>query len=303
MLEPNPIIIFGPTASGKSDVAEQLCDALDGVIINADSLQIYKGLPLLTAQPNVIDGRHFLYDYLVPDIRCDVFTWMNLVRSVMQEAYAKQKIPIIVGGTGFYIKALLEGIVQTPDIPEQVYTQADALLKERGAEFLFEDLQRKVNDGLPEYIKPEDHYRLVRAWAVLEHTGTPLHKLQDQLPKTQPLTALKVLCSQPRENLYDRINRRFIWMWENGILDEVQVFRSLYYNITNNFASKAIGFEEVCAYLDDKLSAEGAITRSQIRTRQYAKRQITWLRHQFKADVVLEGPSFNIDKVKSFYLK
>lgn len=296
-----PVIIFGPTASGKSEVAEKLCDELNGVIINADSLQVYKGLSLLTAQPSIIEGRHLLYNFLAPNIRCDVFQWLDWINSELDNAQSLGKQPIIVGGTGFYIKALLGGIVQIPEVPKEIYKEGEQFLKTLGAKEMYNELKKEVGAHLPSSIKPEDEYRLLRAWSVFKATGTPLHVLQHQLPKTKPLDAIKILCSQDRENLYDRINRRFIWMWENGIIEEVQLFRSSYYTIKNNFASKAIGFEEVIAYLDGMFSAEEAIMRSQIRTRQYAKRQITWLRHQFTPDVVLEGPAFDVNKVKKFY--
>lgn len=296
-----PIVIFGPTASGKSDIAEQLSDALDGVIINADSLQVYKGLPMLTAQPKIDVSKHLLYGFLDPGDKCDVAQWLTWAKSAISNAQQQGKVPIIVGGTGFYIKSLLDGIASIPEVSQDIYHKAETFLTQNGAQAMLLDLQQRAGP-LPAHIRPEDEYRLLRAWAVFESSGVPLHVWQQQAAKTESLSAVKVVCSHARDVLYNRINSRFIWMWKNGILEEVSVFRSLYHNITHNFASKAIGFLEVCDYLDNKLLAEEAIAGAQMRTRQYAKRQLTWLRHQFKPDVVLDESGFSADKVKNVYL-
>ncbi|MBH1990029.1 MAG: tRNA (adenosine(37)-N6)-dimethylallyltransferase MiaA [Alphaproteobacteria bacterium] len=293
-----PIIITGPTAGGKSDIAEQVCDALDGVIINADSLQVYKGLPELTAQPVIQEGRHVLYNYFEPDDKCDVVRWVGLVQEATAQAQSMGKQPIIVGGTGFYLKVLMEGIAPIPDVPNDVMQRAEAIIQTQGIDALYQDLKAK-DPNLPKHLRVTDIHRTMRAWTVLEATGKPL---QEWYQLQQPMTDrfIKVLCSHDREILYHRINQRFVSMWKNGITNEVQVFRTTYHDINNNYAAKAIGFDEVEAYLDGRLTESLAIEQAQTKTRHYAKRQLTWSRHQFDADIVLDEPQFNVDKLLMF---
>jgi tRNA dimethylallyltransferase len=293
-----PIIITGPTAGGKSDIAEQVCDALDGIIINADSLQVYKGLPQLTAQPVIQEGRHSLYNHFQPDDKCDVARWVALAHEAISQAKLSGKQPIIVGGTGFYLKVLMEGIAPIPDVPDQLVQQAEEIIQTHGIERLFQDLKAK-DPNLPEHLRVTDVQRVMRAWTVLEATGKPIQEwYQLQQPRNERF--IKVLCTHEREILYHRINQRFTFMWKNGILNEVQVFRTTYQNIDSNYAAKAIGFSEVSAYLEGRLTAEDAIEQAQTKTRQYAKRQLTWFRHQFDAGIILDEPQFNVDKLLMF---
>lgn len=294
----DPIIISGPTAGGKSDLAEKICDALDGVIINADSLQVYKGLPCLTAQPHIQEERHVLYSILDPGGKCDVAKWIELVEQEMVRASAARKRPIIVGGTGFYLKALLDGIAPIPPIPENIVQHSEWLVQTYGLEYLIEELIKK-DPALPKHLHHKDPQRVLRAWSVLEATGV---SLQDWYQKQTPnkKNFIKILCTRERETLYERINQRFDLMWTSGIIEEVQVFNSKYSNITNNYAVKAIGFAEVDAYLKGSISAVKAIEQAQQKTRRYAKRQLTWFRHQFKADMVIKTHKNEVDEILNF---
>lgn len=294
----DPIIITGPTAGGKSDLAEKICDALDGVIINADSLQVYKGLPKLTAQPPLQEERHVLYSVLEPGDKCDVVKWIELVESEISKACVRGKRPIIVGGTGFYLKILLEGIAPIPPIPKTILQHADLLVHTCGLEYLIEDLIKKDPD-LPRHLMYNDPQRVLRAWSVLEATGVSLQEWHKKQAKNNK-KFIKLLRTREREALYERVNQRFELMWASGIIKEVQVFNSKYSNITNNYAIKAIGFAEVDAYLRGNISAIEAIELAQTKTRQYAKRQLTWFRHQFKADVVIETQKNEVDEILNF---
>lgn len=293
-----PIIITGPTAGGKSDIAEQVCDALDGVIINADSLQVYKGLPKLTAQPEMQEGRHVLYNCFEPDDKCDVVKWVELVHDYIKVAQAAGKRPIIVGGTGFYLKVLIGGIAPIPSVSDEVMQQAESLIASQGIEYLYEDLKQKDPQS-PPHLRASDAHRLVRAWTVLEATGRPLREWYSLQPP-EASNFIKVLCSHDRNTLYERINQRFVYMWKNGIIDEVLVFRSTYQHIKDNYAAKAIGFGEVDAFLKGIFAESQAIEQAQTKTRQYAKRQLTWFRHQFDADIILDEPQFSVDKLLMF---
>jgi len=290
-----PIIVAGPTAGGKSDFAEALCDRVEGVIINADSLQVYQGLPKLTAQPYIQEGRHLLYSLFEPWDKCDVVKWLTFVQTAILSAQEQGKRPIIVGGTGFYLKVLMEGIAPIPTIPDVIIQQAEHLVQVYGLEYLYNDLKEKVPE-LPKHLRLNDTQRVMRAWVVFEATGKSLHQWYEmQRPNTAQF--IKVLCTHERNILYERINQRFASMWIDGILSEIQVFNSTYQHIAVNYAAKAIGFAESDAYLKGYLTDIEAIEQAQTKTRQYAKRQLTWFRHQFNADVILEGPHFNMDKV------
>lgn len=293
-----PIIIAGSTACGKSDISEQLCDALNGVIINADSLQIYKGLPKLTAQPSLQEGRHFLYSHFEPWDKCEVVRWLLLVEEAIRNAEQQGKHPIIVGGTGFYIKVLTEGIAPIPYVSEEVLAKAESLTQRHGIQFLYDELKNKT-PNLSEHIKPTDVQRVMRYWSVLMETGKSLQEWY-QLQQPKERNVVKVLCLRDRDILYQRINQRFFYMWKNGIVDEVQVFRTTYQNIENNYAAKAIGFHEVEAYLQGAYTEANAIELAQTKTRQYAKRQLTWFRHQFKANIVLDESQLSVDKILMF---
>jgi tRNA dimethylallyltransferase len=163
---------------------------------------------------------------------------------------------------------------------------------------VFESL-KAMDPAVPEYIKPTDYQRVIRYWAVMKATGKPLQEwYQLQVPKHR--NVVKVLCMRQREILYQRINQRFASMWNDGIIDEVQVFRTTYQNIDNNYAAKAIGFQEVEGYLQGVYTAGQAIELAQTKTRQYAKRQLTWFRHQFSADIILDEPQLSVDKIIMF---
>jgi tRNA dimethylallyltransferase len=293
-----PIVIGGPTAGGKSDIAEELCDALNGVIINADSLQIYKGLPLLTAQPAIQEHRHFLYSHLEPWDKCEVAKWVQLIEEAIFNAIHQGKQPIIVGGTGFYLKVLIEGIAPIPEVPDDIVSEAEAMAASNGTTYVYNNL-KSMDPTLPDYIKPNDRQRVVRYWSVLKGTGKPLQEWY-QLHERKHRNVIKVLCMRDREILYQRINQRFVSMWNNGIVEEVQVFRTTYHNIQDNYAAKAIGFHEVEGYLQRIHTERQAIELAQTKTRQYAKRQLTWFRHQFKADIVLDEPQLSVDKILMF---
>ncbi len=293
-----PIIITGPTAGGKSDIAEQVCHALDGIIINADSLQVYKGLPILTAQPDIQEGRHVLYNCFEPDDKCDVVKWLNLAQVAIAEAQHAGKRPIVVGGTGFYLNVLIGGIAPIPSVPDEVMQRANSLIATHGIEYLYQDLKEK-DPQLPSHLRISDEQRLIRAWTVLEATGRPLREWYS-LQSRETKKFVKVVCSHERDILYERINQRFVSMWKNGTIEEVLVFRSTYQHIKNNYAAKAIGFNEVDAFLNGDLTESQAVEKAQAKTRQYAKRQLTWFKHQFDADIILDEPQFSVDKLLMF---
>ena len=280
-------IIAGPTASGKSARAIELAQQLNGVIINCDSLQIYKALPMLTAQPSQEDldnVPHRLYSHLHPNEVCSAGNWRELVIPVIKEVQDEGKTPIICGGTGLYIRSLTDGLSPIPDIPEEVRGAGVARYEALGAEAFYAELVKR-DPIIAARFHVNHKARIIRAMEVLEATGKSLAQWQE-LERDGPPDHwdFKIETILPeRETLYDRCNRRFVHMVENGALEEVKAFAARLENGDVNEGvpvTKALGFKLLRKYLHGELSLEEAITLSQGETRRYAKRQTTWFRNQ-----------------------
>lgn len=282
-------IIGGPTASGKSAHALALAEQHDGIIINADSMQVYDDLPMLTAQPSEADKAahpHEFYGYLHPNEDCSAGNWREHVEPRIQEILESGKTPIIVGGSGLYINALVYGLSPIPDMPEDIRAAASAKQKELGNPAFHEALAERdpiIAERLDEY----NTARLVRAWEVLEATGKSLSEWQEQPLLGPPVDwEFDVTLVMPeREVLYDRCNKRFEWMIENGALEEVEAFNTRIEKgdiKPNALLCNALGVKPLTAYLKGEFTKAEAIERAQGETRRYAKRQVTWFRHQVK---------------------
>ena len=280
-------IIGGPTASGKSAHAIELADKTDSVIINADSMQVYDGLPILTAQPSGQDKAahpHELYGALHPNESCSAGNWREMVEPLIQKTLKAGKTPIIVGGSGLYIKALIEGLSPIPDIPEDVRQAAGAKQKQLGNPAFHAELAKR-DPVMAERLEPYNTARLVRAWEVLETTGKSLAEWQ-KAPRLGPPAKWQfdiTLIIPERDILYNRCNQRFHRMLENGALEELEAFNQAIEEgkiNANALLNHALGAKSLTAYLNGKLSKEEAIEKGQSETRHYAKRQVTWFKHQ-----------------------
>ena len=284
-------IIGGPTASGKSAQALELAEKHDGVIINADSMQVYDGLPTLTAQPSEEDKQaysHLLYGSLHPNESCSAGNWREMAEPLIAQTLAQGKAPIIVGGSGLYINALIVGLSPIPDIPDDIRQTASAKQKELGNPAFHAELAKR-DPVMAERLDPQNTARLVRAWEVFEFTGQSLAELQEQ-PRLGPPEEWQfdiTLVMPERETLYDRCNKRFEWMLDNGALEELEEFNQAIDNgeiNENALLTHALGAEPLSAYLKGDISKEDAIEKGQGETRRYAKRQVTWFRHQIKSN-------------------
>ncbi len=279
-------VIAGPTASGKSALALSKAQELNGVIINADSMQIYDALPILTAQPSTKEqtfAPHKLYGILQPEEKCSAGRWRTMAIKAIEETLSAKKTPIITGGSGLYIKALLEGFSPIPDVPDEVRARTNALHEELGANAFYAMMQTR-DPQMAQRFHPHHTARLVRAYEVLEATGQSLATYQD-MPREEPPAHwhFHVTLVTPEKSLLDkRCDARFEWMMDNGALEEVSAF----YNrpVMNEAAliHRALGAAPLRAYLAGALSREDAIKRGKNDTRRYAKRQLTWFRHQVK---------------------
>lgn len=284
------LIIGGPTASGKSGLALAAAEALNGTVINADSMQVYNGLPILTAQPGADDLAkvpHKLYGTLAPTETCSAARWREMALSEIRAAQKEKRLPVIVGGTGLYIKALLEGLSPIPDIPTHFREEAIALQKQLGNPGFNQELAKRDPDTAAK-LDPLNTQRNVRAFEVLLATGKGLAEWQS-IPRIGPPEDLKfitIVLAPDRARLYAACDGRFSKMLQRGALEEAKDFHQRVPQHTS--LSKALGYPELLAHLDEKISLAEAATQAQQSTRNYAKRQMTWFRHQVKPDIVLD---------------
>ncbi len=276
------VLIAGPTASGKSALALDLAEALDGVVINADSMQIYDGLRILTARPSPAEearAPHRLYGHVDPARAFSVAEWLADVGPVLAETWGAGRVPIVVGGTGLYFEALLEGLAPVPEIDEAVRAHWRARADAVGAEEIHRDLAR-LDPLMAERLRPSDTQRITRALEVIASTGRSLAVWQEE-PHSPALLAreatVRIVLEPERAVLHERIARRFRAMIAEGAIEEAAAFaaRGLSPRLP---ASRAIGVSALAAVAAGHMALEDGITRGIVETRQYAKRQSTWFR-------------------------
>ncbi|ACA20457.1 tRNA delta(2)-isopentenylpyrophosphate transferase [Methylobacterium sp. 4-46] len=277
------ILIAGPTASGKSALALALARARGGVVINADSMQVYADLRVLTARPNPAEeaqAPHRLYGSVDGAVNFSVGHYLAAVGEVLREVWAAGGLPIVVGGTGLYFKALLEGLSEIPPVPEAVRTALRAEAEGRETAALHADLARRDPEGAAR-LGAHDRLRVLRALEVLAATGRPLSAFQGSR-RPGPLAGMpcdKLFLVPDRALLRARIDARFLAMMEEGALDEVARLRARRLDPMLP-VMRAHGVPGLIAFLDGALTREEAVARGQADTRAYAKRQVTWFRHQ-----------------------
>ncbi len=276
------LLIAGPTASGKSAVALELAKAVNGAIINADSMQVYRDLRVLTARPSAADLRraeHHLYGHVDGARYYSVGRWLADVAAILEEVGQRGKRPVIVGGTGLYFKALTEGLAPLPDIPADIRSHWRELAHDEGAATLHQILQQR-DPPMAARLGDSDPQRLARALEVLEATGKSLLWWQAQ-PPSPPLLPLRpenaFALTPERSVLYRRIDRRFELMLAGGALDEVArlAARQLDPGLP---LMKALGVAELMACQAGKMSRAEALEKASTLSRRYAKRQLTWIR-------------------------
>lgn len=280
-----PVLIAGPTASGKSALAMQIAAEQGGVIVNADSIQVYENWRILSARPSLQDENahpHHLYGHIGRHEDYSVGHWLRDVTPCL----SGPDRPIIVGGTGLYFTALTEGLAQIPEIPADIRTRADARLGNHGIAAMLSDLDAGTA-GRIDHLNP---MRVQRAWEVLHATGRGLAHWQDNTPPPAlPLdTCHALVVDAPRDWLIPRIEARFDLMLANGALDEVRENMADWN--PDRLSSRAIGAPELISYLRDEMTLDQARTAATIATRQYAKRQRTWFRARMKSWLWITPP-------------
>jgi tRNA dimethylallyltransferase len=277
------LVIAGPTASGKSALALRAAEAAGGVIINADSMQLYRDLRIVTARPGAADearAPHRLFGIMDAREPASVGRWLELAQPAIAEAAAAQRPAIVVGGTGLYLHALLHGLAPVPAIPEAVRAAARTRLLERGLPALRAELA-ELDPMMAARLRPTDRQRLLRAYEVIVATGRSLAAWQEMSPVRieLPKRRFGIALMPPRAALYQRIERRLRAMIATGGLDELAALhrRGLPPDLP---LLKAVAVPELLAYVTGGVDLETALARAIVQTRRYAKRQVTWLRHR-----------------------
>ena len=281
MTHPRPILIAGPTASGKSALALQLAEKFDGVVINADSMQVYRELNVLTARPSADDtarAPHKLYGFCPASEAYSAARFVADASEALAQARVHGQVPIVVGGTGLYFKALLEGLSPVPKIPDDIREHWRALAEAHGAYALWTVLMHD-DPEMALRLDPNDGQRIVRALEVYAATGVSLAEWQRR-PGTPVIAAgdaIKLVLETERDDIYVRASKRFAGMVANGGLEEARSL--LEQNLPSSLpAMRAIGVRPLMAHIQGNVDFEAAIGRGQIETRQYIKRQMTWLK-------------------------
>jgi tRNA dimethylallyltransferase len=275
------ILIAGPTASGKSAAATAIAETLTGTVINADSMQVYRELCVLTARPSAADMTtipHRLYGTVPGSEAYSVGRWLDDAAAAIAVARAEGRVPILVGGTGLYFKALLEGLSPVPDIPAEVRGYWRAQARELGPEGLYRELTRR-DPVMAARLRPTDPQRVVRALEVIDATDVSLAQWQgkESTPVVASASARKLVVAPEREPLYAAIDARFDRMIEAGVIGEIKALMALDLNPALP-VMRALGVRELSAYVSGRMTLEEAVTKAKTETRRYAKRQMTWLK-------------------------
>ena len=271
--------ITGPTATGKSKFAIDLSKKIKGEIVNADSMQIYKELKIITARPSQLDNKkikHHLYGYVDGSNRYNVEKWCQDASQVIKSLNKKNINPIFVGGTGLYIDTLINGIASIPSVPESIRNDSKNLLEKVGKEEFYK-IVKKIDEDSIKLIFPNDIQRLRRIWEVFNYSNKKFSEWKKNKNK-KFITSLdyKILLFLPdRKKNYERVNKRVLTMIKSGAIEEIENLLKLNYN-KDLPIMRAHGVPEISAYLKNKITLEDCIKKIQLVTRHYVKRQNTW---------------------------
>jgi tRNA dimethylallyltransferase len=290
------ILIAGPTAGGKSALALSLAKRHGGVIINADSMQVYDTLKVLTARPGQDDMAgidHRLYGHIPATQSYSAGQWLRDVEKQIGAIRAENRIPVFVGGTGLYFKALSGGLSDMPEIPAEIRNVYRQSLLDNGSDYLFSLLQERDPKAASK-LNPADGQRIVRALEILHVTGRSIYDFSTRSGATliDPDRARKIILLPERNLLHERINVRFSDMFDHGAIEEVQALLAQNPDPESS-VMKAIGVREIALFLQGAISRDEVIARASAATRQYAKRQMTWFRNQMDLTWERIDPSHN----------
>ena len=289
------ILIAGPTASGKSKFAIQLAKKINGEIVNADSMQVYKELKILTARPKKTDEKkikHHLYGIQSVKKDFSTGTWLRHTKKKIKEIRKRNRIPILVGGTGLYFKSLIDGLVKIPNIPKKFRNKIRSLQNKFGQKNFYNKLL-KLDPKIINYVKSNDVQRSIRAYEIKKYTKL---SILDWFKKTKKTfhqdEFVKIYIDFPRQKLLTRISKRIDQMLKEKMINEVIRFNKL--NVKKDkSANKVIGIQEINSYIKGINTMEDTKEKILIKTRQYAKRQMTWARGQMQTWKKLDTENLN----------
>ncbi len=273
------VVVAGPTASGKSALALAIAEQFSGLVVNADSMQVYRELAILTARPGpaaLAAVPHRLYGILPAAERCSVGRWRELALGAI--AAEPDRLAVVTGGTGLYLRALSSGLAPVPEIPDEVLARGQDRLKVLGSEGLHHELS-SFDPEMAARLAPGDSQRLLRAWCVYQATGRSLAAWQGETGPASPGPTLVIALIPPRAELYSACDARFSAMLAAGALGEVEALLALGLDPSLP-AMKAVGVRELAEVLGGRLALAKGAAAAQQATRRYAKRQVTWIRHQ-----------------------
>ena len=296
-MKPKVIVLVGPTASGKTSVSIELAKRINGEIISADSMQIYKHMNIGTAKPSLKeqDGiKHYLFDIAEPYEHFNVARFKECAINAIEEILKKGKTPIIVGGTGLYINTLINGIefAEIPSDEEYVKQLTEISQKEEGVEELY-DMLKKVDEESAKIIDKNNIRRVIRALEIYKVTGKTKTELDKESQKEVPYDYKIFGLEWSREELYNRIGKRVDIMLEDGLVDEVKELTTKYK--LSNTAIQGLGYKEVIEYLNGCITYDEMVEKIKLETRHFAKRQLTWFRRDKR--IIWVSPKDAIDEI------
>ena len=291
------IVIAGPTASGKSEFAIALCKEITGTVINFDSMQVYKELSILTARPDSISQSivpHKLYGYMSGKNRCSAVLWKNKALEEIKLSLKLGRVPILVGGSGLYIKTLIDGLSDIPITLNKYRSEAETILNKEGLDNFYQRL-KIIDPNIINSININDKQRLIRAYTVWLQTGKSLSAwIKDDNSKNKIVNKfLKIKLSPTRDSLRENINKRFYKMLQKNVIEEVKKLDDFDRSLP---IMKAHGVRELLSVIRKEISLDEAAKITINHTNQYAKRQDTWFRHQYTTDYEIKSFQNNIDK-------
>ena len=280
MDKPKVIVICGPTASGKTSLSIEVAKKIDGEIISCDSMQIYKEMNIGTAKPTVEEMQgipHYMLDFVLPSERYSVADFKEAATDRIEDILKREKVPIIVGGTGLYVDALTKNITYPEiEIDLEYRKQLEELIKENGLESLYEEA-KKIDEKAMQTISKNDKKRIMRVLEIYHQTGKTKTQLESESRLTPPPYEYIVFAiNMEREKLYERINKRVDIMIDQGLIEEVEALTKKYEEFPT--AMQGLGYKEVVSYLKKEITKEEMIEKLKMETRRYAKRQLTWFR-------------------------
>ena len=305
------VVVAGPTASGKSTLAADIAEKFGGVVINADSMQVYRGIERLSAAPDAaLRARvpHRLYGILDPAEPCSAGDWRVRAIAEIRQAHDEGALPVVTGGTGMYLRGLMDGLAPMPEIPDDIRLSIRQRMESDGSIALYEELRLRDPDSAA-MLNPGDRQRIGRAMELLAATGKGLHAWQKgtAADREEDIRYFCLLLLPPREALYRTVEARFRAMLDSGALDEVRRLAARGLDLSLP-AMKALGVPELLRHIAGEIDRAAACRAASQATRRYVKRQFTWFNHQFIANLIIEtqlsetNMDFIFSKISRFML-